>query len=278
MGRCGREDKEERIWNLKIAWALASYRRPKVETLKNFPFFRVYVDPAEADEYRRQNPGAEIIECPPGVQGNFCRVRNYILKEELKQNDAVVIVDDDLQAIMRFSVDPVSGKKYVRFMTADEVIQEVIKLTILAKEWGAMLWGMNSVPDQRAYRVDTPFRTIAYVGSPFHCHLKGTELYYDEDLVLKEDYDLTLQHIAKYRIVLRVDYLCYRTRQREQSGGCAMMRNYEREMEKLELLRKKWGSDIVRYDPLAQAAWARGKRDKLLYDINPKIKVPIAGV
>lgn len=65
---------------MKISICCPSYKREYVETLKYIPFCKVYVDVKEAIKYREKNKFANIIECPEGIQGNLCRVRNYIIK------------------------------------------------------------------------------------------------------------------------------------------------------------------------------------------------------
>ena len=104
---------------MKISVCCPSYKRPKVETLDYLPFCRVYVDKSEAEEYRKQNKGADIVECPYGVQGNLCRVRNYIINEELKENDVVVIIDDDLKGIFyheKLKTEEVKTENFLKFI------------------------------------------------------------------------------------------------------------------------------------------------------------------
>ena len=86
---------------MKIVICCPSYKRPKVETLDYLPYVRVYVDCKEHEDYKKANPDwADIVSCPEGVQGNLCRVRNYILKTEFDNGaDVVLIVDDDLKFI-----------------------------------------------------------------------------------------------------------------------------------------------------------------------------------
>ena len=90
---------------MKISINCPSYKRPKVETLQYLPFCKVWVDNKEYDEYIKGNPGFEknIISCPDGIQGNLCRIRNYILDQEFaKGYDVVLIIDDDMQGIYHF--------------------------------------------------------------------------------------------------------------------------------------------------------------------------------
>lgn len=256
---------------MKISVCCPSYKRPKVETLDYLPFCRVYVDCKEADEYIKQNKGADIVACPEGVQGNLCRVRNYIIEQELKKNDAVLIVDDDLKGIYYHE------HLERHLVESDCFLSFLEKYSIMAKDMGAFFWGVNVNPDPQCYREYTPFSTKSYIGGPFQCFLKGGECRYDENLPLKEDYDMTLQQLNKYRVVLRVNKFFYDCKQSEQAGGCATYRNLEREKEQLLLLQKKWGSKIVKFDPCSDRSHS-GKKVKKNIDYNPVIKSPIKGV
>ncbi len=93
---------------MKIAVCAPSYKRPKVKTLEYLPFCRIYVDPAEYAKYKKENPGADIVMCRSGVQGNLARVKNYILDQELigAGDDAVVIIDDDMNHMGYYEVFP----------------------------------------------------------------------------------------------------------------------------------------------------------------------------
>ena len=100
------------------------------------------------------------------------------------------------------------------------------------------------------------------------------DLRYDETLPLKEDYDMVLQTMNKYRRALRSNFLNFNFAQHTNIGGCATYRTVEREKAQFELLRKKWGSRIVRTD----TGESKQKVKKQGYDINPIIKIPIKGV
>ena len=90
---------------MKISVNCPSYKRPKVETLEYLPFCKVWVDEKEYQDYLNANPGFEknIISVPEGVQGNLCRIRNYILNEEFKNGmDVVLLIDDDMKGVYYF--------------------------------------------------------------------------------------------------------------------------------------------------------------------------------
>lgn len=261
---------------MNISINCPSYKRPKVETLDYLPMCKVWVDHKEYDEYVKQNKGFEenIISCPEGIQGNVCRIRNYILNEEFKNGaDVVVIIDDDMKGIYHFEADGIYGYEKVK-VEKEEFYDFIEKYTNLCEEFGFKLWGVNCNQDSLSYRQTTPFSTTSVILGPFSCHLKN-DIRYDERLPLKEDYDLAIQHLNKYRGIMRLNKYHYDCKQSKQAGGCASYRNYEREKEQLEMLQKKWGKKIVKIDEVLNQ---NSKKKKVNIDYNPIVKVPIKGV
>jgi hypothetical protein len=254
---------------MKISICIPSYKRPKVETLDYIPWAKVFVDESEAGEYAKANKGAEIIALAKGIQGNLCRVRNHILDTELPKADCVVILDDDMRGIFyheggeRIKIQTESFKKWIALKTET------------AFEFGAKLWGVNINPDYLGYREYAPIGTTSFIGGPFGCFLSGFNCRYDEALPLKEDYDITIQCLKKYRIAVRFNKYHYDVKQSKQAGGCAAYRNAKFEMEQLVALQKKWGSKIVRFDGNENSA---SKKKRAILDYNPIIKVPIKGI
>lgn len=255
-----------------ISVCVPSYKRPKVETLSYIPFAKVFVDESEYPAYIDANQGYEgnIISVPSGVQGNLCRIRNYIIDYEFENGvDVVVIVDDDMKGIYRWF------NKKRELLPSNEIMSFLYRYSTLAVDLGAYFWGINVNSDKQVYREYTPFSTRSYIGGPFQAFIKDGGLRYDESLPLKEDYDMTLQQLNKFRKVLRVNSYHYDVKQSQQKGGCATYRNYEREEQQLRLLQKKWGSRIVKFD---NADSHNMKKKKTRIDYNPIIKVLIKGV
>lgn len=227
---------------MKISINCPSYKRPYVETLEYLPYCKVWVAEREYEEYLAANKGFEknIISVPNEVQGNLCRIRNYILDKELPNNDVVLIIDDDMKQIYRY--EPIGTYGYNKVpVTADELLTMIEHYSYLCAEFGFLYWGIMCNSDALSYRQTTPFSTVSYIGGPFQCFLHGNVLRYDERLPLKEDYDMTLQNCNLYRGCLRVNKYSYDCKQSQQVGGCATYRNFKRETEQLQLLKKKWG-------------------------------------
>lgn len=261
---------------MNVVICCPSYKRPVVETLQYIPFCRVYVDGKEYEAYCKANPNSNIVRCPDGVQGNLCRVRNYIMQNEFgKGADAVAIVDDDMEGLYLWEGNEEKHTLSKKKIKTNELILFFEKYSQLCKDWGFYFWGANCNQDAMSYRPTyIPFHTNQYIGGPLQVFIKGNECYYDERLPLKEDYDMTLQQCNKYRGCLRLNFLTYNVKQSEQKGGCASYRTMLREKEQFELLQKKWGSKIVREDKSNKGGTKKQKR----FDYNPIIKVPIAGI
>lgn len=259
---------------MKISVNCPSWKRPVVKTLQYLPFCKVWVDGRQYEDYRKANPGANIIVCPDGVQGNLCRVRNYIMRTEFEGGaDVVVIVDDDYSGMAYFVPDGAFG--YVsNNLNGEDFLPFVEKYSIMAIDMGVYFWGVNCNIDHMCCRHSSPFSTKAYIGGPFQVFIKGNRCYYDERLPLKEDYDMTLQQLNVYRKVLRVNWYHYIVKQSEQAGGCAEYRNREREQEQFKLLQRKWGSNIVKRDTSNKGKTRKEKK----MDYNPIIKIPIKGI
>lgn len=261
---------------MKISINCPSYRRPHVDTLDYLPSCKVWVAEREYKSYVDKNPSHEqnIISVPNEVQGNLCRIRNYIMDREIEDNDVVLLIDDDMESIGRFQPKGMYGYDEKK-LNEDELYEMLEKYSIMCDDLGFKMWGIMCNKDALSYRQTTPFSTVSYVGGPFQCFIKGNDLRYDERLPLKEDYDMTLQQCQKYRGLLRVNAYHYDCKQSAQSGGCASYRNYEREKEQLEMLQKKWGKKIVKMDTVLNH---NAKKQKKNIDYNPIIHIPINGV
>lgn len=264
---------------MKISVNAPSYKRAHdVKVLSYLPFCKIWVDEAEFDEYKRANPGAEIVSCAKGIQGNLCRVRNHILRTEFKDGaDVVLIIDDDFICLERFEVNKETEHGYEkRKITADEFLPFLEKYSQMAADIGAKFWGVNCNVDARSFVHYTPFSTVSYIGGPFQCFLKGNRCWYDENLPLKEDYDMTLQQCNLERVVFRLNGYHYYCDQSKSPGGCASYRNREREKQQFEALQKKWGDKIVQRDSGGKDR--NRTKERIWDDYNPIIRIPIRGV
>jgi hypothetical protein len=239
-----------------------TYKRSKLCNTHNYLKEVIYVvRESEAEDYKDVHDKLWIV--PDSAQGNIARIRNYILDNAKEDN--IIMMDDDIKYFGRWN-DSDSQR-----LTEQEVYNMIQEGNQLAEDMDVHFWGINVVADKGAYMQYNPFGMKQFIGGPFHAHRKNP-LRYDEVIFLKEDYDMTIQILNKFRKNLRLNMYHYVCDQNTLAGGCAESRNVETEMEHNDMLQKKWGSKIVRFD-------TRNRSDKnKSYDINPIIKVPIKGV
>ena len=239
-----------------------SYKRADIcKTHKYLPQVTYVVRESEADEYKKVHNNLWVV--PDSAQGNVARIRNYILDNA--KEEKIVLMDDDINHFGRFN-----GNK-LKKLNNKEVLNMIDEGMQLAEDLGTCYWGINLLQDKGAYREYTPFGTCQIILGPLQGHIKNS-LRYDEKIYLKEDYDMSLQVLNKYRKTLRMNMYHYVCDQATLKGGCADTRSVEREMEHILMLQKKWGTDIVKLDTSNKS-----KKQKT-FDINPIIKVPIKGV
>lgn len=248
---------------MKIEILSPSYRRAGTSTTQDYLPACTYVV-AQSEKRAYERAGRRVIAVPNNVQGNVCRVRNYILENF----NPVLLLDDDIRRFGRWS-----QQKNLK-LDSDEAMEFIEHAFILARGLGARMWGMNLLPDKGAYREYTPLAFRAVVLGPVQ-GFTNMDLRYDESLPLKEDYDLSLQVLNKYRRTLRFNMYHYVCGQHTNVGGCATYRTMERERKQFALLQKKWGSDIVRID--TQGGQVNQKK-RTNWGINPVVRVPITGV
>lgn len=267
---------------MNVSFASPSYRRPYCITAHYIPETRVYVDPSEVGAYEEANGGfGEIVACDEGVQGNLPRVRNHILDREFGRGaDAVVMMDDDVESLSMFSMGGDGFGYTLKKLDADGVRELIEYGTTLCNEWGFGMWGVNKNDDKLLYKHFRPFSTNRCGAGQLMVFTKD-ELRFDESLPLKEDYDMCVQQMNRYRGLLLINFVHVNADMGAMAGGTSVRRNYEREREQYMRFKRKWGSEIVRGAGTSKgqgkSRTAAGFLNK--YDFShPIVKVPIQGV
>lgn len=245
-----------------------SYKRAEgVKTHKLLPDVIYVVAEFEAEKYQERGYNVEVI--PDKVQGNVARVRNYIADRLL--GDFGIMIDDDIEAIKRWTF--VEGKPYCYKMKTAEILEFFENAQYMAIESQVKLFGVNIIGDKGSYRDYTPLSYTNWISGSLMGIFKNP-LSFDESMPLKEDYDYCLQHLNKYRKLLRFNFIHLVKRDHGNKGGCADMRTVLMEKKQMALFKQKWGSIVVKKDDTKKV----GMKKKASYDINPIVKVPIKGV
>lgn len=242
---------------MEIIYLSPSYKRGNSHTTKQvYPCFKYVVAENEKNDY----PDDSII-IPNEVQGNISRVRNWILDNY--QNVGVIMMDDDCEGLYRW--DNCVSKKLTP-VEFEEFCENMVQMILDCRlNYGGV--NIAAPNDKGAYREYSPFSFISPVLGPFCIHVCNPARY-DEEMPLKEDYDMSLQQLKMNNGILRANAYSYKVKQAENRGGCSLMRNVNEEKRQFNLLQKKWGAKIVKYDVTSKKA----------FDFNPIIKTPLKGI
>jgi len=218
-----------------------SYKRAGAVFIRKWlPSAVLCVHEFEAEDYKLMEAGKLAI-IPDALRGNMSRVRNWMLEYGFERDEHVVMMDDDVTAVgyhEQAEQVKVDESRFMEFLARGYQV---------ADDLGVKLWGVNVQSDSMFYMQWAPISLNVPVLGTLSCHLRHP-LKYDERLSLNEDYDMFLQQCEKYRKVLRFDKWHYYAKHMDLAGGCAAYRNLTEEKIQADLMQKKWGKEIVRYN------------------------------
>lgn len=196
------------------------------------------VPESEEAEYRRHNPGVEIVAHPDSVRG-LPPKRQWIYD---KFGD-VMMLDDDLVVCYHF--EHASGTCTVGPQETYDLIQ---RLADNARDMGIYLFGFSPYPDIRAYTDHAPFKVTGFVIGGTLGILKGSKLSFSSEVVAGDDYWISALNAYHHRMAL-ID-LRYKITSKSNTfhgkGGTSMLRTTSTEARDTEVLRRYFGSDVVK--------------------------------
>jgi hypothetical protein len=189
-----------------------------------------YVAAGDAGGYRDAGAAA-VVE-----SGGLAESRNRALDDAWAAGLACVQVSDDLQRLAWYDG---KHRSPLRFAGALAALAAALNST------GARLAG--AAPTANAYFWREPVSTGLFIVGDL-VMVRPCGLHYDPLLLVKEDYDYTLQHLRRYGVAARVNGLLAQFRHRTNAGGAVAYRQPAAEQETIGYLRGKWG-DVIRPHP-----------------------------
>lgn len=169
-----------------------------------------------------QEAGALITLADPG---SLVGARNAALDDASEWDAACVQLSDDLKRIKALPNDEFTLGETLLHL--DEALDDT----------GLRLAGCSPTDNLYFAKVDVSTRKFI-VGDLIM--VRPTDLRFDENLRLKEDYDFTLQHWATYGGAARCDYIAPSFAHYTNAGGAVAARTTELEQETIAYLKAKW--------------------------------------
>lgn len=246
---------------MKYEIAIPSYKRAGlVTTHELFPSASIWVPESQKAQYSEIY--ANVTAIPDEEDGNLSKKKNAILK---RAKNGVLILDDD---ITEFGY--MEGGEIVA--CSPEFLEDFVRRAFdLAEQLDVKMWGVNQSRDQLLVRPYTPFSFLSHILGPCMGFLPDHGLEFDSRVSLKDDYDIWLKSIHKWRKTLRFNKWFYCHDHAEMEGGCQDSRTMRKERECAEILERRWGPCFRRNG----RTFGGAKGDNIL---NCLVKVPIKGI
>lgn len=202
-------------------------------TNKVLPNCIFYVPESEAHQYSNIK---NVISVPKEIKG-ITKTRNWILKNT--DDKWVVFIDDDVRncgytKMNEFRCEKISIK--------DETfwINEFVKIFDLTEQIGYKIWGVKTESAPRSVYPYMPIRFKRYVTASCMGIINDGSYYFNEDFIVKEDYEICIRHIINKGGIIGIEYLHWENDHWEQDGGCKDYRTIEVEREAIKRLNKMY--------------------------------------
>tara|TARA_R110002020_G_scaffold22277_2_gene75164 strand:- start:796 stop:1476 length:681 start_codon:yes stop_codon:yes gene_type:complete len=165
--------------------------------------------------------------------GNLMDSRNFALEHAFKQNKICIQLSDDIKKVKL-------NKNFYQLkeIQLDVAIKDIVNKFKQIK--GVYLMGVPPT-DNYFFANKLVVENKFCIGDMLF--VKPNELRFDKQLTLKEDYDYTLQHIQKAKVLRYQKYL-FTFKHYSNKGGAVDIRNDKEEEKNIMILKSKWGDKV----------------------------------
>lgn len=198
--------------NGAINVVIPSYNRANViqRGARYFPYAKYVVPESQKAAYAQAVGQDRVVAIPDKHDGNIARKRNWILRNIKRP---LLMIDDDVEHL-----DMTEGMREKQKLTAEQAEAVIVHGFNLAYDWDCKLWGINVNTDGRNYQQYKPFTLTQVILGPFQGHFEHG-VFCDERMDTKDDYDMSLQILAAYGKLLRLNKYSYHCKHGKNKGG-----------------------------------------------------------
>lgn len=224
---------------------IPSYKRSEQLLGKDYFTMAKYCVPeSQTSEYIKAVGKNRVIAIPDNEDGSITKKRNWILKNIPRP---LIMIDDDVKKLVYWD-NRKNGASYLRKEFPKELIHDVfMEFISITDQFGAKMFGISQNTDDRVHKEFQPFNLTNIVLGPFQGHLEHG-LWFDDKVGSKDDYDMSLQQLKKYKMVVRFNKYAYECEHGDNKGGIVSFRTKEKEVEWCKNIMKKWGTKIIKYE------------------------------
>jgi len=212
---------------------ISSGRSDKVLTY-NLLKCKIVIREEEYKDYSKNYPKSDLVVVDNDIN-TLPKIRNFC-KEEFAP---CYIFDDDVVRLLCFD----GVKSHINIDTRKDIYAILENVYGMACDINAKLFGLNKTSDIRLYKFYKPFSFYAWFSGVIG--VDKSNIWWDEDLLLKTDIDFSIQNVIMYGKVFCDNRFSFRHKQ-NTSGGNAKYRNYKQIQLEIEKYKQRYG-DAVRF-------------------------------
>jgi hypothetical protein len=138
------------------------------------------------------------------------------------------------------------GEHKKKTLPKDYLMEFFIHSFDMCEQFGSKMWGISQNEDNRIYKEFLPFSLSQICLGPVQGHLDH-DLIFDEKVGSKDDYDMALQQLNKYKKIFRWNKFHYICEHGDNKGGIVSYRSKDKEIEYCKRIMLKWGKKIISY-------------------------------
>ena len=182
----------------------------------------------EYDKYKEKYKEYNIVIGEKGIR----EIREFVLLNYYKENQAIVFIDDDIEHI--FKKDPNEKNKFLDLQV--DLKKEIDVAFIECKERKLSLWGIYPLKNPFFMKNNITYDYKFIIGHFFGCVIKKDLCKLSENIGGKDDYERSILHYMKEGGMVRINYLCAKTKYLAP-GGIGVVRD---QSENAKLLMDKY--------------------------------------
>ena len=212
--------------------AIPSTKRPQnVEFMQKFcgHICHWYVNAGEAEAYSAAG-AHKVYESKPGISA----ARNMAMRHAFDIGMPSIQISDDIKNIKKIHLDA-SGKRKTQFVSFGYVCELLIAL--LAQH--SFYYGGVAVTSNPLNYTGIDISFDKLIVCDLNCFMPGC-MEFDETLLQKEDYDMTIRQLMAHGGVVRLDNILCDFPHRQNAGGANTYRDNVTEKAAMQELMKKW--------------------------------------
>lgn len=179
----------------------------------------------------------EVEGIPDEVKG-ITKTRNWILKNYPDEN--IVFIDDDFKKGGYWIDKTGGGRRFVDVKDEEIWINEFEKLFNLTQSMGFKIWGAKTENSKISQHDEKPILFKTYITASCMGIVNDSEFYFDEDFIVKEDYEIGLRSIDVHGGVIGARYIGWENEHWGTNGGCGDYRTDKIERDCINRLIKKY--------------------------------------